>query len=238
MNTTDITGWVFVAVSFGLLALACYSFGSYCSQATARLKITKREVRACLTKWGVEGDVYWPANAVRFVGRGILHALGVCVTSAISLIASVVIAEGFDTSALLAGAPFFDAGNLIITIRIGLYSLWVGYCLQYFRANKALNKVVALTALRPIFHQRFTAPEILSIYESCLPAPKLFWEAYINLPENDINEETNRKFRELVAPYRYSQSRSHNQYVSIATAIIICLTAISVFVGILAWQSG
>ena len=58
-----------------------------------------------------------------------------------------------------------------------------------------------LDALRPVFHARFPVTEILSMYECLKVAPRIFWEEYTNLPAVQINESTNRRFRERVTPY-------------------------------------
>lgn len=231
MNTDGIVDWAIVAFSLALLALAFYAFGTYLAQVVVRLVTRKR--RASWVKWQVERDLYWPIGTVRFTLWGIYHVVAVSLAFFWFLVVAFIIVENPESGLSLEIAPFFSGAHFDITARIAILAFWLGMSLQYVRAWKISEKVKELDGLREVFHQRFSVPEILSIYESFQPAPKLFWEEYTKLPENDINEETNRKFRELVAPYRYSQSRSHNQYISIATAIIIGLTAISASISIL-----
>ena len=58
-------------------------------------------------------------------------------------------------------------------------------------------------SLRPVLRNRFTVTEILSMRECLRVAPRIFWEEYTNLPAVQVNEATNRKFRERAAPYRH-----------------------------------
>ena len=57
-------------------------------------------------------------------------------------------------------------------------------------------------SLRPVFRNRFTVTEILSMRECLRVAPRIFWEEYTNLPAMQVNEATNRKFKERAAPYQ------------------------------------
>ena len=236
MISAEIVRWGTVVFLFGLMALYAFPVGRYIVQAVYRL--IRGRILESLRKWGVEDEVFQPKSDLMFILVGLVLLVGILFTFSSAFISTFLISE----SPFAGGRPFsikllVDSRQLKVTLSVAVFSAWTGFWVEYIRLWRICDKVKALNGLRPIFHKRFSVPEILSIYESFRPAPPLFWEAYANLPENDINEETNRKFRELVAPYRYSQSRSHNQYISIATAIIIGLTAISVFIGILAWLS-
>lgn len=237
MVSAEIVRWAIVVFSFGLMAFYASLVGCYIVQTIYRLK--RRRILEPLQKWGVEDEVFRPKSNLIFILFGLALIAAILFTFSLAFISTLLISE----SPFAGGRPFSlkllaDSSQLGVTLNIAMFSVWTGFWIEYVRLGRICDKVKALNGLRDVFHQRFSVMEILSIYESMMPAPKLFWEAYTNLPENDINEETNRKFRELVAPYRYSQSRSHNQYISIATAIIIGLTAISVFIGTMVWLSG
>ena len=59
-----------------------------------------------------------------------------------------------------------------------------------------------LEGLRPIYRQRFPASELMSMYDCLRVAPRVFWEEYKDLPDVQVSEATNRRFRERAAPYR------------------------------------
>lgn len=221
MNTVGSSDWAFVVFSLVLLVVAFYLLGSYFAQSSARFIAVVKKTRETLAEWGVERDVYWPANNLLFTARGIGHVLIGVAIFGLFLHATA----SLDFVSLLGG-------SLVVTIRIALYSLWLGFSLRYIRANSVQNKLIALLRLRLIFHQRFKRSDLLSMYESLRQAPPIFWEEYTNLPDKEVNEETNRKFREWVTPYQYSQSRSHNRFMQAATVIAIGLAVISAVIAI------
>ncbi|MXZ90164.1 MAG: hypothetical protein F4W95_00580 [Chloroflexi bacterium] len=102
------------------------------------------------------------------------------------------------------------------------------------------RKRQALDDLRPTYRQRFTPSELLSMYECLRAAPPLFWREYQNLPDVQVTEATNQKFRERAAPY---SSRGSNvlQRRAFIAAVVAVLAAVGTFVeasiggGIVQW---
>ena len=86
-----------------------------------------------------------------------------------------------------------------------------------------------LDALGLVFHERFPASEILSMYECMRAAPRVFWEEYANLPAVQVTEATNRKFRERAAPYAVDQSQTA-QRTNLAVAVVAVVVALFVAV--------
>ena len=78
-----------------------------------------------------------------------------------------------------------------------------------------------LDALRPVFHERFSASELLSMHECMRVAPRVFWEEYANLASVQVTEAMNRKFRERVAPYVVG----HNE-ITQRTALLVAVFAV------------
>ena len=226
MSNIGLEGWGIIAFSFGLLMMSSFSLGTYLVQLVVRL--IARKARASSKKWQEEGDLYGPINAAAFAIWGLVLVLTVAFVFfwilwfAFIIVESPACDEHIKLSALFVGVHFE------VTLNVSLFALGIGLFLQFMRASVILEKVKALDGLREVFHQRFSKSEILSMYEGLRQAPPLFWEEYINLPDYAVSQETNRKFRERISPFRYSQSRSHNRYMLVAMAITIGLAVISV----------
>ena len=79
------------------------------------------------------------------------------------------------------------------------------------------------------------------MYECLRVAPRIFWEEYQSLPEAQVNEGTNRKFRERAAPYR-SGGGNVLQRRAFAIAVLAVLAAVGTFIdasidgGIVGWS--
>ena len=80
----------------------------------------------------------------------------------------------------------------------------------------------------PSFHARFRVTEILSMYECLKVAPSIFWEEYTNLPAVQINEATNRRFRERVAPYSNRTNENIQRAILRVTIIAVVLATLTV----------
>ena len=116
--------------------------------------------------------------------------------------------------------------------------IWV--CAMVFPASRMADdyrdhdmKRRELDSLRPVFHNRFPVSEILSMYECINAAPRIFWEEYTNLPDVQVNEATNRKFRERVASYAVRENTITQRtmllvaVVTIIVAVLISLPTLS-----------
>ena len=86
-----------------------------------------------------------------------------------------------------------------------------------------------LEELRPIYRRRFPVSELLSMYDCLRVAPRIFWEEYKDLPDVQVNEATNRRFRTRVAPYGTREGAAlHRKTLIIAVAAV--LVAVVTFV--------
>lgn len=231
MNTASIADWSIVAFLFAFLALAFYALGAYSGQVLLRLSTWKR--RASLVKWQVERDLYWPTNAAAFAIWGLALVPMVAVVFFWILRIAFIIVESPAYDEHIEIAALFVGVHFEVTLSVSLFALGIGFSLQFVRASSILKKVKDLDGLPEVFHQRFSKSELLSMYEGLRQAPPLFWEEYINLPDYAVSQETNRKFRERIAPFRYSQSRNHNQYMLAARVITIGLGVISAILTII-----
>ena len=86
-----------------------------------------------------------------------------------------------------------------------------------------------LEKLRPVYRRRFPASELLSMYDCLSVAPPVFWEEYKDLPYMQVNEATNRKFRERAAPYA-AQGGDALQRKTLIIAVAAVLVAVVTFI--------
>lgn len=121
----------------------------------------------------------------------------------------------------------------MFTIFLGFYAFLLGFSVKAQSIINIREKIKKLEDLREVFSQRFGVVELLSMYESLRLAPQMFWEEYSKIPDEAINEETNRKYRELAAPYRYAQSSKHSRIVITVAVGTLALTAILVVIEVL-----
>lgn len=97
-----------------------------------------------------------------------------------------------------------------------------------------------LESLRPVYHRRFPVSELLSMYECLRVAPRIFWEEYKTLPDVQVNEATNQRFRERAAPYSSGGNNAFQRW-AFAISILAVLAAVGTFVeasingGIVEW---
>ena len=75
-----------------------------------------------------------------------------------------------------------------------------------------------------VFRAKFSVAEIWSMYESLRHAPALFWEEYKNLPDVEVNESNNHRFRERVAPYSHIRTNTYNKIMAVAAVLTVALT--------------
>ena len=99
-------------------------------------------------------------------------------------------------------------GIINVAIFIAIIVFVIGFVKEFTRTEDIMTKIDRLDNLGPRFHQLFTKSELLSVYEALKFAPSTFWEEYSTLEECEINEDTNRKFRDMAAPYQYSDTRN------------------------------
>lgn len=123
-------------------------------------------------------------------------------------------------------APFRDHPSNLIALWLVVLLMPFLWRLAEYSSYK--TKMEQLDALRPVFHARFPVTEILSMYECLKVVPRIFWEEYTNLPAVQINEATNRRFRERVAPYSNRTNENIQRAILWATIIAVLLATLTV----------
>ena len=95
-----------------------------------------------------------------------------------------------------------------------------------------------LDALRPMFRKRFPRSELLSMYQCMKEAPRILWQDYTRLPDTEVNEETNRKFRERAASFVVHSSATM-QRISLTFAVAAILVSVGIAIpAIFSWFLG
>ena len=218
MSNVSFSGWASIIFLLLLLAAISFSFGHYAAQAIARL--STREKRLSLRKWGVERDLVSPTSLGCFIALGIALGLGIAF---FAFLAFLVLMTPFSEVSI---ADIVGFSSWRITLSIVTYSFVLGFAMKYQPLSNTLEKIKELDNLRGVYHQRFKVSELLAMYEGLRHAPLLFWEEYSNLPDKEVNENTNSKYLERAAPYRYSQSSRYNRIVITVAVLTLLVTAV------------
>ena len=116
-----------------------------------------------------------------------------------------------------------------IAISIAITTFAIGIVQEFKRMENIIIRIDRLDNLGSHFHQFFTKLELLSMYEALKVAPDAFWDEYSKLAETEIDENTNRKFRDMAASYQYADTRNMNRtalIVSTAALIIALIVAL------------
>ena len=224
MSDLSVSEWGIGIFFFLLMAAYAFLLGDYCFQAITRIQT--RTKRPLLRKWGVENDLFRPASFVWFIIEGGVFSF---------FTACLIFLNSHASEVLLGEIPLMEDLNTNprdFTISIAAYTFFLGFVLKQQSTMDIARKVRNLNNLRNVYHQRFTVSELLSMYESLRAAPQLFWEEYASLPDKDVNEKTNFKYRERVAPYQFSQSNRHNRTVITVAVLTFLVTAVLVVIEI------
>lgn len=214
MANVDWSHWAVVIFFFGLMCVYAFLLARIAFQVVLRL--SKKINRSLYRKWGVEEDLLWPHPRAWFIGWGIGVALGALFTFVIALFSTLLITE----PSRVGGDQIYD------TFSFFFMGFILGAAVEWRRFEDLQRKVKRLDGLRDVFHNRFKVSELLSVYESLQHSPPLFWEEYTDLPDEEVNEETNRKYRELAAPYRYNQSSRHNRITIVVGALTLVVAVL------------
>ena len=214
MTEVDLSRWAVVTVFFGLMCGHAFLFARTVFQVALRL--SKRIDRSTYRKWGLEEDLYWPLSGEWFIGWAVLVVVGAAIFFVLALSSTLLVTD----ATRVGGDQFYDTFNFFFI------ALILGASVEWQRFENIQRKVKKLDGLRQIFHDRFSVSELLSVYESLQHSPPLFWDEYTQLTDDEVDEETNRKFRERAVPYRFSQSSRHNR-------IIIVVTVLALIVGVI-----
>ena len=85
-----------------------------------------------------------------------------------------------------------------------------------------------LEGLRDVYRRRFPVLELLSMYDCPGLAPRVFWEGYKKLPDVQMHEATNRRFRERAAPYDGGLGDSFQRKALIISGVAVLVAALTV----------
>ena len=113
--------------------------------------------------------------------------------------------------------------SFVSWLGVSVLAGWLGAA-EYLALNAKRRE---LDDLRLIFHTRFPVSEILSMYECLRAAPRVFWEEYTSLPAVQVNEATNRKFRERVGPYATHRNENIQRTILAVAAITVLVTLVA-----------
>ena len=112
---------------------------------------------------------------------------------------------GYWVAAFLAIRTWNDeisvAAMVVSLFTITGYSGLVGWIIESRRINRIATMINSLEELRPIYHNRLTVTELLSVYEDLRDVPEKFWEEYSNLCNEEVSSNTNALYRERAAPF-------------------------------------
>ena len=205
--------WALVVFAFGMMSVYAFFFARTVFQVVLRL--SKKTDRSLYREWGVEEDLFWPPSGAWFVGFCIGVFISAALTFALALFSTLLLTDASG----IAGDQIYDT---FVFFYVGFI---LGIAFEWQRFKDAQQKVSRLDGLRKVFRDRFSVSELLSVYESLRYAPPLFWEEYTQLPDEEVNEETNRMYRERAVPYRYSQSSRHNR-ITIIVGVLTLLVAV------------
>ena len=188
------------------------------------------EIYANYRYWSMEQEVedqvqawlYWPALLLLVIWS--LWTLPIVVTTLAPIITDAT--------------GFLNTPGQIVLLWLAAFLASIVWVLQ--EQSRLDRKRRDLEVLRPTYHQRFPVSELLSMYECLRVAPRAFWEEYKNLPDVQVSEATNRKFRERAAPYSNSrgnvfQRRSFTIAVLAVLAAVFTFAEASIDGGLLEW---
>ena len=212
MNEVSPSDWALVISLLGLMCANAFYLGLIVVQGALRL--TKKKELSLLWKWGVEKDLLWPHRGKPFIGWGIALTVGAVYTSTFAFFSTFSITEGSRN----------EVDQASYTFLLFLIAWALGFNFEAQRTEAVLRKVERLEGLREVFRNRFRPSDLLSVYESLKHAPPLFWDEYTQLADEEINEETNQKYRERAGPYRYSLSIRHNRVIISLGVLAIAIT--------------
>ena len=127
---------------------------------------------------------------------------------------------------------FLDTPGQLVLFWLVVFLLSVIWVLQ--ELSTLDRKRQHLDELRPVFHRRFSVSELLSMYECLKVAPRVFWDEYKDLPDVQVSDATNRKFRERAAPYEAKGGDTLQRkflIIAVATVLLAVLTFVEASIG-------
>lgn len=215
MSEINFEAWGIVIFLFLLMGFYSYGFGVQFIQIV--LRVRSRDRRNSYEKWGVVTNLFRPLSGRWFAAWSVAVVVGTVFTGLLA----------FFSTGLLIEEPLPGEDQIYYTITIAMYAFFVGQTVESERIRKITEMTRKLDDLRETFHQRFAISELLSMYESLRPAPPLFWEEYVGLPEQEISEDTNRAYRKRAAPYSNAQFGRYDRIIIIVAILTLLLTGVS-----------
>ena len=210
MDEVTLSDWAPVILSTGAAYAFAFYFGRVSFQVWLRLSKTDR----CLyVKWGVERDLFWPISRAQIIYRCAGYLFGTVIYLVIALFTVQLIVDSWQMGT-------YTILSFLVCV------LAIGFDFESQRFKDIRHKVKDLEDLREVFHNRFSVSDLLSVYESLEYAPRLFWKEYSDLPEEEVSEATNQKYRERAAPYRYSLSIKYNRILIVVAVLAIVVPSL------------
>ena len=198
----------------GLLAVYCYMLGTFVIEIPMRF--VERRRRDSFRKWGMERDLFWPTSLI----WSIVMAVGLFTITVFlywSLPSEIKITDRWAISS--------DLKQLI-----AIFGIYFGVFGRLLTFRNAWDKLKKIEELREIYHKQFSVSEILSMYESLRNTPPLFWEEYANLPDENVNKQTNDAYRRRASPYQFSQSSRRERVIVFLAGLAVLIGVIALFV--------
>ena len=217
MNDTDQTAWILAIFSFVFMWGCTYIVGKFAVQVYLRL--TKRANAAKYVKWGKYEEIFRPDPLPEFVLWAVFFAVFAVPLFVASLFSTVPLTD----------ADRIGASGIFYTVAVAIHALLMGSTLEIARFKVIEAKLNDIVGLKAVFHKQFSISELIATYEALYLAPRMFWEEYAELPEEDVTEDTSRQYRDLAAPYMYGRSRQDSK-TAILIAVLSLVLAVAVAV--------
>ncbi len=209
--------WAWAIILFGIMCYLAYVLGEIVTQVGLRFVLRNR--RESYDRWGVAVDLFETESFIRSVGRAGLYVVGTLLSG--------LLAHG--STSFLMGEVTWIRNPLELTFFVAVCAILLGNMVVVIRFSELHEKAIKLENLREVFHQRFQKSDLLSVYESLQAAPPLFWEEYTQLPDDEISEDTNQKYRERAEPYNNMQFKKYTRIIiSLAFLTLILTLALAV----------
>ena len=220
------------AIWYAISLLNVVVIGRSLSKLFIWLYMTKLrpEAYANYQHWGMEKEIENQVQAWLHIAMLPLLALwSLCTIPAVVATAAPIIAKSIG---------FLD--TTVQQVLVWLVAFLSATAWVFLEHDAIDRKRQELESLRSIYRRRFPVTELLSMYECLRVAPRIFWEEYKDLPDVQISEATNQKFRERAAPFSSSGGNTL-QRRAIVIAVFAVLAAVVTFVdasidgGIVGW---
>ena len=225
MNTEVLMGIVILAGT--LLGLVGVSFllGGWAAMYCLRIGGDRRTNLDLYKKWGLDQEVRaWLLLPGKFGGVYLFLVAPVIVGFAVSLVSVVELTEA-TRSIVVTWETYWKSGIFILFLILG--PAVFGFTVRKKRLDDIEKKVSELESLKggPFLPSRIVA--LISTYDALRVAPPIFWDAYVKSHNDNPNAKTDQRFRELIAPYYYSEPNQHTRLVFLVNLVALAIAAAS-----------